>query len=98
MPKPLQECIDYCPRKDDPGSFLLAATCKGLRVGLDMDEVATNEDGSFAGEVAPMVCGSKNAPPYEGGSIGIQDWTDTPLPVSALRRLHQLGLLPDQAL
>lgn len=92
-----ERCDLLCPYRRTPDFPELEAACSGVRIDLaDEPGVLTNEAGQVIGEAPRFACGSPEGPDRERPSISQQDYIDTPLPVRALRRLWERGLLPEQ--
>ncbi len=90
-------CKNSCPYSNNANFSDIGTSCKGPRIMLDDWECAV-EDGKIVGELAKIACGSRVGPDSELPTISFQDWADTPLSPSQLKKLHERGMLPDQNL
>lgn len=88
-------CSEACPYSNNANLSEINTSCNGPRILLDDWEYVI-KDGKIVGELAKIACGSKVGPDSELPTISMQDWADTPLSPSQLKKLHGRGLLPDQ--
>lgn len=90
-----QDCNKICPNRNNAAFPELSNSCpNGFMIELDAN---TLRDPATGVELARPLCGSQLLSGEDVPSISVEDYMNTLLPMSALRKLYDHGLLPHQA-
>jgi hypothetical protein len=87
-----------CPFQDDPQFEAIQRHCAGPRISLVLENVGYeyDEQDRVISEAPPFACGSEISPDRELPSISVDGYAMATLSITALRRLYDRGLLPEQ--